>query len=607
MTRRFATVAAFLFSTAVAATTTYCNIFSYFAPYDDEGFFLNAARDFHEADGLYDRVCFPLYGPLHFEIIEGLFSLLRLPYTHDAARLVATVIWTATSLASGIVIFAVSRNIVLGVAAQLLTMNALLLPMVYEASLHPAPFQSLFLLLLIASAFAIPRHFHLAAIAQGVLLSALCLIKLNVGIFALLAIAAFWASTATLGRLRPFAMGLTTLPIVTLPLFLMKGTLADVATQRLLVVFTASAIAVILVLWSDTAMFRFPPAVWLLGATSALAVTIASVAIVLRRGTTLARLIHDVLFLGSQFITLAYSRVNLGRFDRALAIAGLASCIAAVLLRRFLRRSTDVVMISAIARMAVGAVLAYSVSGIFRTLPLGFLFAPFAWVALYPLFSPAERTHTALRRVAVLLAVMQTLQTYPVEKVLLSSFLFVIVALLCVHDGFVELQSVELKTPAVRAAAATILALVVGAGTGRSLQTIARRYAAGSPLALPGCTRIRLESEQANALVRTVALLNTSCNRLLTIPGMMSFYLWTGQRPPTSLNATAWMYLLTNEQQQQIVSSVRDRDRVCVAALGDVIARSGGEDSPRPLVSYIARNFTVVSRNGDYSVMTQRR
>src|SRR5262249_14126178 len=100
-------VAAFGVTTAVVALLAYFLIFSYFAEYDDEGYLLISLRSFRQGQALYDTV-FSQYGPFYYAFMDGLRSVLRLEWTHDAGRFITLGIWTSTSPLSGLLIFALT-------------------------------------------------------------------------------------------------------------------------------------------------------------------------------------------------------------------------------------------------------------------------------------------------------------------------------------------------------------------------------------------------------------------------------------------------------------------------------------------------------------------
>ena len=117
-------VIAFGITTALVAAMAYFQIFSFFAEYDDEGYLLISLKLFRQGHALYDTV-FSQYGPFYYAFMDGLASVLRLEWTHDAGRFITLGMWTSASLLCGLAIFALTRSLALGCVVQLLTGLAL--------------------------------------------------------------------------------------------------------------------------------------------------------------------------------------------------------------------------------------------------------------------------------------------------------------------------------------------------------------------------------------------------------------------------------------------------------------------------------------------------
>jgi len=76
---------------------------------------------------------------------------------------------------------------------------------------------------------------------------------------------------------------------------------------------------------------------------------------------------------------------------------------------------------------------------------------------------------------------------------------------------------------------------------------------------------VRLIRPQAETLQSTVkAIRDQHCQMLLTVPGMNSFNLWSGVRPPTNENLTHWFIVLDAKRQQRIVDAIRGKRGVCI-------------------------------------------
>jgi hypothetical protein len=89
---------------------------------------------------------------------------------------------------------------------------------------------------------------------------------------------------------------------------------------------------------------------------------------------------------------------------------------------------------------------------------------------------------------------------------------------------------------------------------------------------------------------------------------MNSFYLWTGQQPPTDVRSEIWMVTLDSTQQQALVGQLNSRPRLCVVRnqrLVDFWAQ--GRPVPnRPLLKFIEQDFVSAGSYGDYELLTRR-
>jgi hypothetical protein len=164
------------------------------------------------------------------------------------------------------------------------------------------------------------------------------------------------------------------------------------------------------------------------------------------------------------------------------------------------------------------------------------------------------------------------------------------------------------RVPSVLARVAAPVAVAGNAAAVLLLALVVRgEFASATPLALPGSDSMRLPAEQAAQLHGVVTAIEDNCTAFITLPGMSSFYLWTGQEPPAELSSEVWWLVLDDAQQQAIVDRVRNLTGLCVVknqAMVDFWAQ-GRPVPPRPLVQFIDSGFTVQSAFGDYQVLVR--
>jgi hypothetical protein len=95
-------------------------IYSYFPPYDDEGYLMITVKQTLDGGILYDEV-YTQYGPVYYIYRWILSGVFMLPITHDATRLSTLVVWILTALGSGVIALRYTSSIIAGSLAYVLT------------------------------------------------------------------------------------------------------------------------------------------------------------------------------------------------------------------------------------------------------------------------------------------------------------------------------------------------------------------------------------------------------------------------------------------------------------------------------------------------------
>src|SRR5258708_16733156 len=102
--------------------------------YDDEGTLMIAFRDLVNGRRLYDDI-FSLYGPFYFISIGSLFTVIRLPISHDVVRFISAVFWLLLSIIMAGLFFPLTPS---PIASGFAYFNALfLLYMLTHSPTHP--------------------------------------------------------------------------------------------------------------------------------------------------------------------------------------------------------------------------------------------------------------------------------------------------------------------------------------------------------------------------------------------------------------------------------------------------------------------------------------
>jgi hypothetical protein len=239
---------------------------------------------------------------------------------------------------------------------------------------------------------------------------------------------------------------------------------------------------------------------------------------------------------------------------------------------------------------------------------------PFAWIATQAPRGDLENPTDPYCRVLLpALAVLESLQAYPFAgtQLSLASLGLVPVGAVILNDGIRQLRlagaarSAPIKRLDWVPRAAVIFNVVVFL-----IFTLeaAAGFSAATPLGLPGAASTRLKAQDAANIRALVAAVDKDCSSFITLPGMNSFYLWTGQQPPTDVRSEIWMVTLDSTQQQALVGQLNSRPRLCVVRnqrLVDFWAQ--GRPVPnRPLLKFIEQDFVSAGSYGDYELLTRR-
>jgi hypothetical protein len=598
--------------TALTLYAGYFRMFSSFAPWDDEGYMLVALRAFRAGGTLYDEV-YSQYGPLYFLLNDLLFGALGLPVTHDAGRLVTLGLWTATSLVVGVAVWRLTRSAGLGLCAQLVAFRSLFV-FSFEP-MHPGGWLCLLLAALVVVPLVWPARPRLAAMLLGLLVAALALIKINLGVFAGIAAAFFYAASIPQLARRRALLGAAGLALAAAPGVLMAPGLGQSWVRSYALHVTVAAVAAALAVGCSMPQERLGPRPvrWSLAAAFGAGLLVSAVMIL--RGTTPAALFDAVLLrpLGQPSIHVRSPYFPEHSGTGALLALGL--CVAAVARRRVKRGAAGAAAGAGLFRIAAGLRMAGSVSGLFLAPSLGLLTAVLVWItALEPEGLESPPALAIARRLLPPFIALQTLHAYPVagSQVQWAAFLLVPGAAICVADGARQLGRAAraLGWPVLgwrsRVVGATcvllLLALVL---LGIWIPLLHESHVA---LGLPGAARLRLPAAQVEELRATAEALRAGCDTYVSLPGLNSFYFWTGQEPPSAANTTNWMHLFETSLQARVVSRLERIDRLCALyAPAQVEAWAQGRPLPSgPLLAYIMREFRPAGEHGAYRILVRR-
>jgi hypothetical protein len=128
---------------------------------------------------------------------------------------------------------------------------------------------------------------------------------------------------------------------------------------------------------------------------------------------------------------------------------------------------------------------------------------------------------------------------------------------------------------------------------GAQIAKIGARYFESRPLRLPGAAMLRLPDGTTSKY--RIMCLNAVAHSdmLFSLPGMLSYNVWTSVPTPTLSNVTHWYEMLTADEQTAIQRSLEAHERSCVivsdAALKFMLRV--GRKPAGPLFEYIMREY----------------
>jgi hypothetical protein len=622
-----ATATAYAIVAAAAAAAAFFALFTQFAFYDDEGTLLVTVQAFIHGDTLY-RDIITAYGPFYYELFGGFFSLVGHAVTTDASRSIVLVVWVSASLLFGLAAQRLTGLLWLGLSGMIAAFGAL--TVLSAEPMHPHGLGALLLAVFVLLAVAGPgRRVALAGGICGALLAALALTKINLGIFAVAAVALAAVLTVEPLHRRRWLRWLVVAGFLAMPIAVTARDLSQAWVRDLIALEVLAAIAIVVAASplappsgeDDAGVSR-----WVLGAIAGFAAAfLAILGILLLTGPTPADIYDGVV--GE---ALEVRNLILGPIDLSSTVVewGIVTLAAAVLAIRLRPREAGVPGVwPGLLRVLAGATIWLAAA---HVAPLEFsstrgdqdaLPLVLAWVAVVPPRGVVEAPYRRFLRVLLpALAAAETLQVYPVagSQMGIAAVCFVPVGALCLADGLASLrawgvargaQAREQLAAVVSVAAVSLAAVLAYQSILRPGFTNAVDYRHGTELSLPGASLMRLDPGEAELYEGLVYQLQLHhCTGLIGYPSINSLYLWSGiEAPPPQVPGT-WMKALDGEQQQRVVDELRASPRPC-AVRSDGRAETwlqGAPPPPGPLVSYVFEDFRPVATVGDFQFLLPR-
>jgi hypothetical protein len=606
------------------AFAAYWGMFTQFAPYDDSGFFINSIRLFDEGRPLYNQV-FSDYGPFSYELWAVVFGVAGHALSTDSGRLAIVGVWLFTSLLLGVSCQRLTGRLALGVIVQALSFSVL--GAVTAEPMHASGVVCLLFAVTVALvSFVLPRHQRTALFALGAIVACTALTKVNIGGFVAIAVA--YATVMALPSLRRVGVlrWLTTAALVAVGPLLMRPNLSEPWVQNYSILAVAGTLAIVLSTdapqraRADDATAARRWLTWLLGGFAAGVAVV--VGVVLADGTSLGSLWQETVTLPSHQASVFSIPLTLSEEIVYWAVGAVAGAWVVRRLRATSPARKQPGLADALGRVLAGLAILFSIVGAdpFNISPDNASFAlamVLAWVAAIP--STRDDRSTERRFVRLFLpsfAVLEALQAYPVAgtQVRFSALLLLVCGAVCVGDGWSELETWGAARDTVDGArvprtimGAFATALAVAAAFAyvvRPMETVGNAYAANPALPFAGASRLHLPASQVATFTQIVTLLRARCHSVITLPGLLSFNLWSGLPAPSGLTAEPFWSLLTPAQERSALHSAQTAAGLCSVS-NDELATSWDDGKPPPqvpLVSFIEHDFTPIAQYEGYVV-----
>jgi len=579
--------------------------FAQFQGYDDEGYLLITVQQFLRGIPLYNDI-YTQYGPAYYLWQQILHTLMGIPVTHDATRVVTVALWLVCSVLTGILVWVLTKR-------RLLTAIGVVVAFLHltQLTFEPGHPQELCLLgvigALAVSMWRLVVKGHLgipATMGIGALVALTALTKVNVG--------AFLLGSLTLGlvtslRRSPWRIVLVRI-IVTAALAavpgLMHGDLARRDIASWVIVVWSGLLAAFVARSDDASTEGVVKARELVACTAGFAIASAVVVVfIIREGTSL-RALFEGLFVWPLLLPTV--------FWRPLPVSLLAAAVAPVwLFVALYHRRNAIILQRSMPFIAFAFGLILFLCSIAKAYgPLFALGPPLAWLVL------ADRSlntgELAARRILAFAAILMTLQAYPMPdgtQIVLATVLFVPAALAMMASAERSLRASDRSPTAQRSFGrqAIFATLVMAAATNIGIR-VQHIHAGGIPLALPGAEAVRASERDAATYKWLRANLREHCDAFITAPGLNSLHFWTGIAPVSTMNTTLWPILFDDGQQQRILAAAAPVERLCVAWAPrrmEVLMSAPGAAS-RPLTAWLAREFEPLAGFGGWELRMRR-
>ena len=554
-----------LVAVGLVATLAFAYLFTTFMPWDDEGYFLQAYRDFLSGRILYDEV-FSIYGPLTF-FSAALFARFDVAnVTHDTFRWILLPIWIAIAALMGGLVWRWTHRFTPSLVTLLIV--GLNLRGLAKSVGHPQVGVILAVAVLLwlgveARSPVIKEH---RAFWSGVVIGTILLFKINVGILVFIGFV-LAVSLLVKGLARRVLYILLTLAASAggIAVFFLSPTTSHKWFALVYLVALAATLCVASAR-RDEGQLSLTSLKWFVaGVAACLCIGVGGT---LAGGTTpqalysayitmpalLARNYHGPFFEATRKGSILISLIGLG------VIVGMFCWRP-----RFEVRAAWIGFIKA----TVGGGLLCAFCYDQRLALTGSLL--FLWLLIADV-PPRSGPAYSNRLLLALLSLLFSLQLFPLagEQVDWASLLPMTAAAVLLADGMNSIaresrrEAVSRLTGFVPQAIAILLTSYLFAFVGGDAFQRFHLWRKSQPLNLQGAHWLRLPAKQTDRLTLTVSGLTRNCETVLMVPGLYSFSLWSGVSPFEEKRINSWPFLWPDEVQKNDLRKLRDQRQACV-------------------------------------------
>ena len=561
-----------------------------FATHDDEGYFLlSIARYFRP--GPLDPATYTNYGPFFFYAQQAAYRLIGLPVSHDSGRLVTLLFWTASALCAAWFVYRASRNLLLAAAALLACFQ--LAAFLAQEPGHPQ--QVILLIFTLAICCAAPRRGPWFLLL-GALGAALCLTKINVGVFFLAALAHALVCLLPASRLRSAALAALLAYALFAPPLLARAHLAEGAGGF---AFVAALTTAVTFFWGSrlrpAAPLRFRQAMLACAGTAGAAALLTLAAML--QGVSLPTLIEGVILEPARHPSgLLFLGFRLGLFPCLAAVATLAALSAFALLQPRLAPCGPWLatwlatwlgaLRCAAALAAIVLLLRHDLSWVLPLLPLGVI----------PLTRRSRTAAEWFPRIFLAdLAATEFLQTYPTagSHVGLSAIPVLLWAFLAFSDGVEELAPLA---PAALCRSAASAVLLLGIATTIWSSGTRPTGLPYPPSRLKGAESLHLPPQQSRDFQRLSRAVSANCSVLFTLPRFHSLNLWSAVSAPPESELPVTPRMFTPAIQAAVLQRLQADPRSCALYNREMLEFwqiAPRDAAQQPLSAYVLQTMPI--------------